>query len=334
MKRILLACLATIGCFPLSAQEHTIKFATLAPPGTAWMNVMREFDAAVRKESGGRLGFKMYASGVQGDEKDVLRKIRLGQLHAAGITGVGIGEISARLRILDAPFLFKTYEEVDLAHTKFEQEFAHAFEQGGYVLVGWAEVGFVYVFSNVPVSRRDDLKRVKMWSWEGDPVAEATFKALGVSPIPLSITDVLTSLQTGLINGVYTTPLAAIALQWWTRVKYMLEYPLANASGAVVISKKYFDTLPGDLKEMLLRTGRTYMEKLTAASRADNAKSIETLKQRGVMITRPDPSVVAQEYEEVGAKARRLLVGRLYPEDLLNRIERAVMDSRTGKTGQ
>lgn len=298
------------------------------------MNVMREFDDTVRKESNGRLGFRIYAGGVQGDEKDVLRKIRLGQLHSAGITGVGIGEIAPKLRILDSPFLFKSYEEIDYIHKTFEQEFAHAFEEGGYVLIGWAEVGFVYVFSNVPVSKRDDLRNVKMWMWEGDPVAEATFKALEVNPIPLSITDVLTSLQTRLIDGVYTPPMAAIGLQWWTRVKYMLDYPLANATGAVVISKRYFETLPDDLKEILRRNGKTYMHKLTNLSRADNAKAIETLRQRGITIIHAEPSVVVRDYEQIGVKARRLLIGRLYPEELLLRIEHALAEYRNNKTSK
>jgi TRAP-type C4-dicarboxylate transport system substrate-binding protein len=321
-----------LSTFTALSQQYTIKFATVAPEGTSWMEVMKEYDAAVRKESGGRLGFRIYPGGVQGDEKDVLRKIRLGQLHSAGITGVGIGEIAPRLRILDSPFLFKSYEEIDHIHKTFEQEFARSFEEGGYVLLGWAEVGFVYVFSNVPVSKRDDLKNVKMWTWEGDPVAEATFRALDVNPIPLSITDVLTSLQTRLIDGIYAPPMAAIGLQWWSRVKYMLDYPLANSSGAVVIQKKYFDTLPDDLKEILRRNGKTYMQKLTAQSRADNAKAIETIKQRGIRVIHAETTVVAEEYQQIGAKARRFLVNRLYSEEFLHRIEQALSDHRNGKT--
>ena len=197
-----------------SAQEFTIKFATLAPEGSAWITVMKEYDQAIRKESGGRLGFKIYAGGVAGDEKDVIRKIRLGQFQSAGITGVGIGEIAKSARILDSPFLFKNHDEVDYVVGQYDAELRKEFENGGYVLLGWAEVGFVYVFTNTPVTKVEDMRNVKMWQWEGDPVAEATFKAFGINPIQLSITDVLTSLQTGLINGMYTSPLAGVSLQW------------------------------------------------------------------------------------------------------------------------
>lgn len=315
----------------LSAQQFTIKFATLAPEGTTWMNVMKEYDAAIRKESGGRLGFKIYAGGVQGDEKDVLRKIRLGQLHSAGITGVGIGEIAPKARILDSPFLFKSYEEVDYIYQKFDKEFNTAFNEGGYVLLGWAEVGFVYILTNTPVVKKEDLKNVKMWSWEGDPIAEATFKSIGITPIPLSVTDVLTSLQTRLIDGVYTSPLAALGLQWWTRIKYIFTLPLADASGAIVISKKMYDQLPSDLQEILLRNGKKYMTKLTQLSRIDNEKALETFKKNGIIFNSPKDQKQIIEYEEIGKKARLSLVNKLYSKGFLEQIENAIAEFRNSK---
>lgn len=168
-----------------------------------------------------------------------------------------------------------------------------------------------------------------MWMWEGDPIAEATFKAFGISPIPLSVIDVLTSLQTGLINGAYASPLGAIALQWHTRVKYMTEFPLADASGAVVISKKYFDSLPADLQEILLRNGRKFLtEVLTGKTREGNAQSIEVLKKHGVQVARPASESEMKEYVESGKKARQSLVGRLYDQTFLDRVEKAVADFR------
>ena len=191
------------------AQQYTIKFATLATEGTTWLNVMREYDAAIRKESGGRMGFKIYAGGVQGEDKDMMRKIRLGQLHSAGVTGVGVGEVSSRLRILDAPFLFQNYAEVDHLHGVMGPEFEEEFRTNNFILLGWAEVGFVYVYSNTPIRGQADMKGVKMWMWEGDQIAEAAFNSLGIKPVPLSVVDVLTSLQTGLINAAYISPRAA-----------------------------------------------------------------------------------------------------------------------------
>lgn len=327
MKRIIVfLCLILMACASF-AQEHIIKFATLAPEGSTWINIMREYDAAVRKESGGKLGFRIYAGGVAGDEKDVMRKIRLGQFHSAGITGFGIGEIAKSARVLDAPFLFKNHSEVDYIVNQFDAEFNKEFENGGFVLLGWAEVGSVYIISKTPVTKISDLHNVKMWEWEGDPVADVTFKTIGINPIQLSITDVVTSLQTGLITGAYASPLAIVSLQWYSATSHLMEYPLTNASGAVVISKRDFDKIPADLQQILLKHGKTFMRKLTEQSRKDNVKSLETLKRNKMTFNKPDAAEL-KTYDDIGKRARRTLVGKLYSEDLLNRVEKALADFR------
>ena len=330
-KSVLFICIKLFLYFlllpPVFSQEHTIKFATVAPEGSTWMNVMKEYDAAVRKESGGRLGFRLYPGAVQGDEKAVLRKIRAGQLHSGGFTGVGMGEIAPKVRVLDSPFLVRDYAEVDHLYEQYDEEFRRSFEEGGYVLLGWAEVGFVYVYTQKMITHPDDLKGLKMWTWEGDPIAEAAFRALGINPIPLPLTEVNTSLQTGLIDAVYTSPLAAIALQWFTKVKYMIDVPLADAAGAVLVSKRFYDQLPNNLQEVLLRNGRKYMAKLTQLSRKDNRESIEELKKRGITLLKASDRDV-EHYIGVGGRARRMLVGGLFTEEFLNRVEKTVRDFR------
>ena len=328
MKRLQYAVgLLFLASLAVYGQQYTIKFATIAPEGSTWMNVMKEYDAAIRKESGGRMGLKIYSAGVQGDEKSVLRKIRVGQLHSGGFTGLGMGEIAPKVRILDSPFLVRNNDEVDMLYKNYSKEFEQAFEEGGYVLLGWAEVGFVHVFTSTPIRKKEDLKGLKMWTWEGDPIAETAFRTLGMNPIPLSLLDVNTSLQTGLINAFYTTPYAAIALQWYTRVKYMVDVPLADAAGSVLISKKYYDQLPSDLQEILLRNGRLYIAKLTQLSRKDNVDSITELQKRGITILTADQKEL-QDYIEVGSKSRRALVGKLFTEEFLNRVEKSVADYR------
>lgn len=319
-----------LSTIPIRAQQYTIKFATIAPEGSTWMNVMKEYDAAVRKESGGRLGFKFYTNGVAGDEKDVLRKIRIGQYQAAGFTGVGMGEIAPEVRILDTPFLFHDTAEIDYIYDKFTTEFSKAFEQGGFVFLGWAEAGFVYVFTQKPIYSVKDMQDVKAWMWEGDPIAQASFKVLHLAPIPLSITDVNTALQTGMINCVYSPPLAIIALQWFTKAKYMLDVPLANSSGAALISKKYFDSLPQDLQQILVKNAQIYLTKLTQLSRVDNQKAIKTLQSTGIIITHPRSNSELSYYYQTGEEARQMLVGKLYSADLLHQVESALEQFRSG----
>jgi TRAP-type transport system periplasmic protein len=329
IRRLFLAglCALMLPAALLPAQQYTIKFATLAPEGSTWIKVLRDLDAAVRAESGGRLGFRLYPGGVAGDEKDVIRKIRLGQYGAGGFTGVGVGEVAKKVRILDAPLFFRSYDEVGFIQQKYESDFEQSFEDGGFVLLGWAEVGFIYVFSNKLVKSFNDLRSMKPWMWEGDPIAQSAYQAIGVSPVPLSVTDVMTSLQTGMVDAVYASPYTLIALQWFTRVTYAMSQPLADALGAAIVSKKVFDSLPDDLKQILLTNSRKFINRLTVSSRQDNAKAIQTLKQRGVTFV-PAPPEIASEFDTIGRKARQLLVGNLYSQDFLDDVERSLQGYR------
>ncbi len=313
------------------SQKYTIKLATIAPDGSTWMNVMEEFNQEVRKETNNEVGFNIYGGGVLGDEKDVLRKIRIGQLHAGGFTGFGMGEIVSAVRILDAPFLFKNYEEVDFIYEKLSPLFEEDFSKKGYELLGWAEVGFVYVFTKEAAITIDEMKKTKMWVWQGDLVAEATFKAFGLHPIPLSIIDVMTALQTNMVNGVYSSPLGAVALQWFTKVNYMMEVPMANASGAVLISKKMFNKIPEQHRRILKTLAKKYMNKLTQLSRDDNEAAKETLKKNGVKFLPAPDQTTLESYYQVGASARKSLVGKLFSEELLQEVESSLEEFRKSK---
>lgn len=312
----------------LFSQKHIIKFATVAPEGSTWLKVMNELNDEISKLTNGEVRFKIYPGGIQGDEKDVLRKIRLGQLHSAGFTGVGLGEILPESRIFDSPLLFNNYQEVDHITALLTDDLSRKFEEAGYVLLGWTEVGFVYVYGNKPITSLPDLKGTRMWMWQGDPIAEATFNALGVSPFPLSVTDVLTSLQTNLIEAVYTSPLACVSLQWYTRVNYMMDVPLADAAGAVLISKKSFDKLPENYQLILREKSKEYMTRLIGLSRQDNEQSIELMKKNGMKIVHV-PEANLRDFRSAGEKARRSLVGRLYSQELLDRVENSLKEFRS-----
>lgn len=315
-------------------QKYIIKFATLAPEGSTWMNVMHQFDNELNELTQGEVKIRIYSGGVLGDEMDVLRKIRIGQLHAAGFTGFGLGEISSRVRILDTPMLFHDYEEVDYIYEKFGDAFSNHFVENGFELLGWAEVGFVYIFTKEFVRTPDELQKIKMWVWQGDRVAETTFKAFGTNIIPLSIVDVMTALQTNMVNGVYTSPLAIVALQWFTKVNYMIEIPLADATGAVLISTKMFNRLPEAYQKLLKSLGQKYMCQLTRLSREENDKAIETLKEQGIEIVQINRSDLLEQYYAIGDKARLELVGKYFNQELLDQIKSSLNQFRHERNNQ
>jgi TRAP-type C4-dicarboxylate transport system substrate-binding protein len=305
-----------------------IKFATLAPEGSTWMKVMSELDRELQEKTGGRLKFKMYQGGSQGDEKDVVKKVRIGQLHAAGFTGVGLGEIAREVRILDAPWLFQDHHEVDHIYKAFHQELSSAIESAGYVLLGWTDLGFVHIFSKNPIQNPADMRRAKMWVWEGDPIAQAAYKTLGVAPIPLSVVDVLSSLQTGLIDAVYGPPMGVIALQWFIRTKHIYSVPIANSAGAVLISKKFFNELPEDWRRILLDVSAKHLRRLTELTRAENEKALVILQKQGLSLSeKPSPETI-RLYQELGRRARQELTGKLYSAQLLDKVEKSLDEFR------
>ncbi len=310
-------------------KQHIIKFATLAPEGSTWMNVMRELDKEIREKTNNQVKFKIYPGGVSGDERDVIRKIRIGQLHSGGFSGVGMGQILPEVRVLDLPFLFKNSEEVDYIYKTFFNYFSDAFHKKGYTFLGWAEVGPVHIFSNRPISRIKDMTGIKMWMWEGDPLANEMFKALSLSPYPLSVIDVLISLQTGLIDTVYGSPLAAVSLQWFTRIKYISMYPMANASGAVLISNKFFNKLPPNFQSLLLKISRKNFDRLITLTRKDNKNSIIAMENAGITLVKQPKGKDLEEFLKVGKKVSNNLVNKLYSKELLGKINSSLHSYRT-----
>jgi TRAP-type transport system periplasmic protein len=313
---------------PKPAQE--IKLATLAPEGSTWMNIMHELDDAVRAGTENRVGFKFYPGGVQGEELTVLKKIRLGQLHGGGFSGQGLGEIASELRVLELPFMFKSYDEIDRAHEILDPTFEQLIEQKGFVILGWTEVGFIYLFTDRPVTSPEDLRQVKMWLWEGDPLATAFFAAYDISPIPLAPTDVLTALSTKLVSGVYTSPLACIALQWNTRVTHMTDVRLTHGMAAVVMDRRSWDPISEADKTLIRKLAQEHFHRLTERTRVENEQSITEMQKRGLKLVSVDPARVA-EFETIGKGVWQAESGKLYPPALLAQVESAVASVREGK---
>ena len=320
----------TLGKKPKPATQ--IKFATLAPEGSLWMKAMREIDDAVRERTENRVGFKFYPGGVQGDEKDVLRKIRNGQLHSGGFTGFGLGAVAPEVRVMELPFLFETLSELEHVRAQTNGYFEEAFDAKGYLLLGWVDVGFIYLFSNSEIRTPDDLQSIKMWIWSGDPLAEMFFKAFSISPVPLSAPDVLTSLQTGIINAVYASPLACIALQWFTRVDYMTDVPITHALGGVLVSKKALRKMaPADV-EVLIEVARPVLRALTKNTRIQNTESFDELRKEGVATVKA--GLAARDAFFTGGRgAWKDGVGKLYSQELLDRITKSV-ESFTAHNGK
>ncbi len=319
--------------FPAAHAEeaYVLKFATLAPHGSTWMNIITDWANQVEKESQGRLKFKLYGGGVSGDEPDVLRKIRFGQLHGGAMTGHGIGYIYSPTRVLEIPFLFRSYDEVDHVRAQLMPEIREGFHQSDFELLGWMEVGFIQLFSRVPIYSIDDMKKRRIWLWQGDPLGTAFFAASGLSPVPLPITEVFTSLSTGLIDTTIAPPLGAIALQWFTKTPYMTNIPVMDGIGGLIVSRKFFDGLPKDLQQLLRRTGEEAGARLLVETRRDNEKSLAVLKQHGVTFTSEWKDKDSDLYDLRDRAAAMLAKDGYIPAPLYEKARKSLNDYRARK---
>ena len=283
--RILVLLIAVLSSSQVFAKEtYTLKFATLLPTGTAWSKLLDNWVTEVETKSQGRLKFKMYSGGVMGDEPDVLRKIRKNQLQGGLFTGYGIGRIYSPARVLEMPFLFRDTKESDYVRDQLMPEIEIGFKQSGFELLGWPEIGFIHFFSQHKIESIEDMKKSRIWLWQGDPLGEAFFKAADISPVPLSIIDVYSQLSAkhGSIDTVYISTFGAIGLQWHTKLKYSTNIAVTNAIGGLVISNRFFDKLPDDLQQLLKTTGKIMSDNVRKNARFENERSRNLLERYGI----------------------------------------------------
>ncbi len=328
MKRACIILLVFLLSSAVIQGKTVIKMATLAPSDSTWVNMMRQMIKEVMDKSKGEIEFKLYPGGVQGDEGDMVRRMQIGQLHAGAMTSVGLSIIQKQSLIFQLPLLFDNYEELDYARDKLLKRMEAAFVQSGYILLGWGDVGPAYLFSRKRIQNKEDLRNSKVWGWVDDKIAMALYKEAGVNPIPLSISQVLTSLQTGVIDTVPSTPLACVALQWFNRLDYMIDLPLSVSVGATVITKKIFDRLSPESQEILMRTARDYHQRLALKIREENDKSLVTLKDQGIEMI-PVSEETKRDWETIALGVRKTLVGQLYSQELLDELIRLVEEFRS-----
>ncbi len=297
-----------------------LKVAAVTPEGSAWVRVLREMTAEVENQTQGGIRFKIYPGGVSGDEADVLRKMQVNRIQAAGFSGVGLGLILPELRVLEAPLLFENEAEIDHARTVLFDYFAKAFEDKGFILLGFVEGGWVYLFSRHDLTGDEGFAAAKMWVWQGDQVAETFLNTFGVKTIPLNIADVNTGLETGMIDSFYAPPLAAVAFQWYTRVGHMLDYPMAGSTGALLMTRRAFAALPPEHQQILRQTAAAYCRKLIELTRQDNAEALTVLQSRGVAFERPTPERIEQ-FKADARKTYAKSIPDLYPQTLFDRLQ-------------
>ena len=305
------------------AEEKTvIRFATLAPSGSTFGKILKAWKRTLLKETEGRVELRYYSGGSQGDERDFIRKIRAGQMDAAGVTSTGLGIIVRPVLVLSSPGLIRTYEELERVRAKLTPRFETMFREAGFELLAWADAGKGRIMSTMPILRPSDLRSARPWAWKDDLIFSEFLKVVGANAVRLGVPEVYAALQTKMVDVVPNSALGAIALQWYTKLNYMSKESFGIIMGATIIKKEKFDQLSPEDQKALKDTAARAARALDKVVRQDDEEAYQVLLRRGIEALDVEP--YRAEWDAAGAETRKRLTGRIFSKSLLAEAEAAV----------
>jgi TRAP-type transport system periplasmic protein len=319
MKRLAIALLLCLTAKSAAAQAVRIKLGTLAPQGSTWHQLLQQMAQDFSKASGGKVELKIYAGGTQGSEGEMIRKISIGQLQGASMTAIGLHEITPEPQAEDVPFMIDSYEEYDYVHEHIRGKLEEAIAKKGYQVLQWGEVGFVYFFSTQPYRTPADFAKGKVFTWNGDPGAEAAWKAAGFHPVVLSSTDLVPALTSGMINVVNQSPLYAYTTNLYSRANHMLDLHWGFLTGATIVRKDTWAKIAPDVQKKLLELAEDYGKKTRDDLRKQNEDAIQQMKNRGLDVQEPAD---IQAWQKASDQANKVIRGKVVPAATYDEVKR------------
>jgi TRAP-type C4-dicarboxylate transport system substrate-binding protein len=310
-----------------------VRLGTLAPKGSSYFKHLQAMGEKWRQAPGGGVLLTIYPDGTMGTEADMVRRMRLGQLQAGMLTAVGLAEIEPAVTGLqNLPMMFRSLEEVDYIGEKLQPMLERRLEDKGFVVLFWGDTGWVKFFSKEPVIRPDDLRKAKLCVWAGRAADVDIYRSVGCNPVPLETVDILSSLQTGLINAVALPPSIALAGQVDVAAPHMLDLAWAPLVGATVITKKTWDAIPLAGREALRRAAAETGKVMKADGRRESAESVEAMRKRGLKVHPVSPEVEGEWRREVEATYPKIR-GAIVPGDIFDEVVRQLNAYRAARDG-
>ena len=318
--------------FALAAPEafaQTFKIATIAPEGSSWMKDMKSGAKAIEEHTDGRVKFKFYGGGVQGNDKQVQRKMRTGQLQGGAFTSGALNKFQKDADLFSMPMLFDSTDEARFVRNEMDAEVRQRLEDAGFVNFGFAGAGFAYMMSNKPLETLSDMKGQKVWIPEGDPIGFAALRALGVAPVIMPVTDVMTGLQTDLLDSVAVPPVGAVVFQWFTRLKYITELPIAYVYASLLIDRKAFSKVSEADQAIVREVMEGIYRKFDRYGAADNLEALQALLNNGLEMVSPNAMEVSEWRTIVSDSHRKMANDGTFDIELLDRVQELIADYRS-----
>ncbi len=303
-----------------------LKIATLSPEGSMWMEKMNKGADMVAQKTDNRVAFKFYPGGVMGNDKTVLQKIRIGQLQGGAVVAGSLSQFFPPNQIYAQPLKFKNIEEVDYVRKHMDQYIIDGLDNAGFVTFGIIGGGFAYIMSQNPIETVQDLRNQKVWIPDNDKISQDSIKSFGVTPIPLSIADVRTSLQTGLINTVATSPVGAIVLQWHTQIKYITNIPLIYLHAVLAVDKKAFLKIAEQDRKIVTQIMTKALKEIDFQNREDDINAIQALKNRGITFITPSRDAMGEWQEIADIASKKMIESGILPKDMADQLDTHLTD--------
>ncbi len=313
------------------AADKPLRIGTLAPKNSLYYRQLIEVAEAWKGASGGNSKYTVYADGSQGGETELARRMRIGQLQGALLSVVGLKEIEPSISALQSmPLLFKSWEELDFVREKMRPGMEKKFLEKGFVVLAWGDAGWVRFFSKEPAFKPDDYKKMKFFSWGGEPEQQEIMKSLGYTPVPLEATDILPSIQTGMISVVPSTPYFAMASQIYNTANNMLEINWAPVVGALVITKKAWDEMSPSTQEAVRSAGDKAGDQIRIKARLEVEEAVEAMKKRGLIVNKPTPEQM-KEWNTLASNLYPRIRGAMVPAETFDEVFKHLNTYRSGK---
>jgi TRAP-type C4-dicarboxylate transport system substrate-binding protein len=330
---LVIALLALLLTAPAASARTVLKMATLVPDGSVWDTILKDMGAQWQESTDGEVALRLYAGGVAGDEPDVVRKMRIGQLHGAVLTVAGLSQIEKGFEIFEIPMFFESYDELFHVLEALRPQLEKRLEAQGYILLNYGQGGWVHFFSKKPIRTVDDLRAQKLFVWAGSPTVDL-WKENGFQPVPLAATDILTGLQTGMIEVIPSTPLAALSFQWFRQTPNMQGLGLAPLIGGTVITKRAWSRLSPEVQTQLRKVNRETEKRLNDEIPDQDRRAVEAMKERGLEVVEV-PEEVAAKWRKEAETFIDFKRERMEAKDLLDlaRTERDAFRAKKAKSG-
>lgn len=313
----------------LATAETVLKIATLSPDGSAWMQEMRASADKIDQRTQGRVKFKFYPGGVMGDDAAVLRKMRVGQLQGGAVTAGALENVYPDSQIYNLPLAFKSFDEVDHVRKQMDKVLVAGYEKKGFITFGLAEGGFAYPMTKGnPIEKPGDLSSHKVWAPPDDKMSEHAFVAFNITPISLSLGDVLSGLQTNMIDTIAAPPVAALVMQWHTQVKSVTQVPISYIYALMVIDQKAFSKIsPADQAIVREEMGKSFAT-MDQLNRKDNIKAFEALTKQGITVVKPSAENLNAWYELADKTQKKLVAEGVTSNAIYEQMEKLLIEYR------